>query len=56
MVAEGKEAIDSLYLSNAVYLSSWTGRKVTVPVTGTEYEKQFEREFEIGLERKIKKA
>ena len=54
MVAKGEEAINSLYISNAVYLSSWTGRKVAIPTPGTEYERQFEREFESGLEKKLK--
>lgn len=53
MVAKGEEAINSLYVSNAVYLSSWTGRKVAIPTPGTEYERQFEREFESGLEKKL---
>lgn len=53
MVAKGEEAINSLYISNAVYLSSWTGRKVDIPVPGTEYERQFEREFERELEKRM---
>lgn len=52
MVAKGEEAVNSLYVSNAVYLSSWTGRKVAIPAPGTEYEKQFENAFESGLEKK----
>ena len=55
MVAKGEEAINSLYLSNAVYLSSWIGRKVSLPILDTEYEKQFESAFESGLEKKIEK-
>lgn len=52
LVAEGEEAINSLYISNAIYISSWTGRKVDIPKPGTEYERQFEQEFEDGLNRK----
>lgn len=50
LTAAGEEAINSLYVSNAVYLSSWTGKKIRIPTKGTDYEKQFERAFEHGLE------
>lgn len=52
MVAAGEEAIKSLYISNAIYLSSWESCKVEMPKTGTVYEKQFEHKFEMGLSRK----
>lgn len=55
MVAAGEEAINSLYISNAIYLSSWESRKVKIPKSGTAYEKQFEQEFETGLSRKLEK-
>lgn len=32
LVADGREGINSLMLSNAMYLSSWLGRPVTLPV------------------------
>ena len=53
MVAAGEEAIKSLYISNAIYLSSWESRRVEIPKTGTVYEKQFEHKFEMGLSRKL---
>ena len=55
MVAAGEEAINSLYISNAIYLSSWEHRRVKIPKLGTAYEKQFEQEFEMGLSRKLAK-
>ncbi len=55
MVAAGEEAINSLYISNAIYLSSWEHRRVKIPKSGTAYEKQFEQEFEMGLSRKLAK-
>lgn len=53
-VAWGEEGRYSLYLSNAIYLSSWQRRMIELPEPGTENELQFEREFEEGLQRKIK--
>lgn len=53
IIAKGEEAINSLYVSNAVYLSSWTGRQITIPISGTEYERQFEQEFENELRKKV---
>lgn len=52
-VAGGGEGRRSLYLSNAIYLSSWQKRMVEIPVSGTEYEKEFEKQFEAGLKAKI---
>lgn len=52
LIADGYEAMDSLYLSNAIYLSSWEQRKVDLPKAGSEYEKEFESAFEKGLEKK----
>lgn len=49
----GDEAFNSLYLSNAVYLSSWEDRKVRIPEMGSDYEKEFEKRFEEGLQAKI---
>lgn len=53
-VARGEEGRGSLYLSNAIYLSSWQKRMVEIPVPGTDYEKEFERQFEEGLQEKIR--
>lgn len=55
-VANGDEAINSLYLSNAIYLSSWKNRKVALPVSGSRYELMFEKQFEKELEKKINKT
>jgi predicted dehydrogenase len=50
MIAAGDEAISSLYISNAAYLSSWQNhRKVDIPSRASEYELEFEREFEREL-------
>lgn len=32
MIARGEEGINSLTLSNAMYLSDWTGKKITLPM------------------------
>ena len=53
-VANGDEAINSLYLSNAIYLSSWKNRKVALPVSGSRYELMFEKQFEKELEKAVK--
>lgn len=52
LIAPGGEAIKSLYLSNAMYLSSWQKRMVCIPAPDTEAEKQFEAEFEAELARR----
>ncbi len=52
LVAGGEEAIRSLYLSNAIYLSSWSRRTVRIPQPGTPYELAFEQEFERELRKK----
>lgn len=52
LIAYGSEAIKSLYISNAIYLSSWKKKKVRIPQPGTAYEKQFEQEFENELQKK----
>ncbi len=53
-VAWGSEGRNSLYLSNAIYLSSWQRRMVELPVAGSEGELQFEQAFERCLQQKIK--
>lgn len=51
-VAPGEEAGNSLRLSNAIYLSSWQGRMVELPLSGTAKEREFEAAFEECLEKK----
>ncbi len=51
-VASGKEGRKSLILSNAMYLSSWEKRMVEIPEAGSEYEKEFEKNFELWLDKK----
>ena len=51
-IAPGREAICSLLLANACYLSSWQGRAVELPDPGTAQELEFEAAFEEWLERK----
>lgn len=46
LIAPGEEGRKSLLLSNAVYLSSWTGKMISIPKEGSEDEKIFEEEFE----------
>lgn len=52
LIADGSEAIRSLFLSNAVYLSSWEHRMVEIPAQGSEAEKEFESCFEKWLKSK----
>jgi hypothetical protein len=53
MIAEGDEATDSLYISNAAYLSSWENhRKVDIPTRGSAYELEFEKAFESELKKR----
>lgn len=56
LIAPGGEAINSLYLSNAMYLSSWEGRMVELPKAGTREERAFEAAFEAQLKRRISEA
>lgn len=51
ILASGEEGSKSLYLSNAMYLSSWIGKKITLPHNKSE-EELFEKQFEEILERK----
>lgn len=53
-VAEGYEGINSLYISNAIYLSSWTGQKISIPESGTSAERKFEKAFEKNLKKHFK--
>lgn len=52
MTASGEEAVKSLYLSNAIYLSSWEHRMVDIPEEGSGEEKEFEARFERWLKDK----
>lgn len=52
LVAEGAEAIKSLYITNAIYLSSWENRRVKLPEPGSVDELEFEKRFESWLARK----
>lgn len=54
LIADGIEAINSMYLTNAIYLSSWEQRKVTIPKANTQEELEFEKAFEEGLAKKIR--
>jgi predicted dehydrogenase len=49
--APGDQGRMSLLLSNAMYLSSWERKMIEIPVPGSSYEQEFEKEFE-GLLRK----
>ncbi len=49
LIVDGKEGILSLFLSNAIYLSSWEKRMVTIPVEGSREEREFEEAFERRL-------
>ncbi len=55
-IAAGREGRYSLLLSNAMYLSSWEGKMIEIPVPGSENEQEFEKCFEEGLHRKVAKA
>ena len=53
-VADGREGLKSLLLTNAMYLSSWKKRMIKIPAPGSEEELSFEKEFEEALSGKIK--
>ncbi len=52
-VAWGTEGRSSLSLSNAIYLSSWQGRMVELPMPDSKDELLFEREFERLLRERV---
>lgn len=52
-IADGREGINSLMLSNAIYLSSWENRMVDIPKCNSPQENVFELEFEANLKLKI---
>lgn len=48
LLAPWEEGRKSLTLSNAIYLSSWTGETVEIPAPDTPAERAFEEAFEAG--------
>lgn len=46
LIAPGLEGINGLTLSNAVYLSSWTGKEITLPINEEEFFAQLEKRIE----------
>ncbi|MDR3293771.1 MAG: gfo/Idh/MocA family oxidoreductase, partial [Clostridiales bacterium] len=46
LIAKGDEGINGLTLSNAVYLSSWLGREVSLPLDEELYLKELEKRVE----------
>lgn len=53
LIASGTEGRNSLVISNAVYISSWEHRMVTIPAQGSEEEEEFQRIFEEHLEKLV---
>lgn len=43
LLASGYEALNELELSNAAYLSSWLGKKITLPVNDGEFMQELEK-------------
>ena len=55
LIADGAEGIKSMYLSNAIYLSSWTNNKrIKIPRNRAE-EEVFEKAFEKMLKAKLRR-
>lgn len=53
LLAPWEEGRKSLLLSNAIYLSSWTGQTVEIPAPGSAEESAFERTFEENWRRQF---
>ncbi|MCR5113383.1 MAG: Gfo/Idh/MocA family oxidoreductase [Acholeplasmatales bacterium] len=53
VVCDGFHALDSLYLSNAMYLSSWKKKIINFYPIGSKEEKDFEIEFEEEFNKKL---
>lgn len=53
VVASGADSLMSLYLSNAMYLSSWKNKTINIYDIGTKEELEFEREFEEEMSKRI---
>lgn len=49
LIADGKEGRNSLLLSNAIYLSSWSRSMIELPSEGSEEEEEFEKLFEAKM-------
>lgn len=56
LLADGREGKNSLFLSNAIYLSSWEKRMVEIPMSGGKEEQKFAERFEVNLEKIIKES
>lgn len=54
IIADGNEALNSMYFTNAIYLSSWEQKKINIPKSGTDEELDFEKTFENWLNKKTK--
>ncbi len=52
-IADGRDGKKGLILSNAMYLSSWEKRMITLPESESE-ELAFEKEFEAAFSKKVK--
>lgn len=46
LIAPGKDGINGVNLVNAIYLSSWTGKEVTVPVNPSEFKDALNKQIQ----------
>ncbi|MBZ8171714.1 Gfo/Idh/MocA family oxidoreductase [Staphylococcus cohnii] len=46
LIAPGKDGINGVNLVNAIYLSSWTGKEVTVPVNPSEFKNALNKQIQ----------
>lgn len=53
VIASGKDSLMSLYLSNAMYLSSWKKKIINLYEIGSQEELDFEFEFECEMKKRI---
>lgn len=53
VIADGKDSLMSLYLSNAMYLSSWKNKSINLYEIGSKEELAFEEEFEEEMKKRI---
>ena len=54
VVANGNDSLMSLYLSNAMYLSSWKNKTIRIYDISSKEELSFEKEFEEEMNKKIR--
>ncbi len=54
LVASGEDSLMSLYLSNAMYLSSWKNKDIFIYDINSKEELEFENEFELEMKKHIK--